>query len=94
MQFFRVSVLPFVLLALLVFLQYRLWFEAGGMGDVVRLKKRLAAEQQVNNSLKKNNQTLLVQVQQLQKNQDAIEARARQELGMVKKDETFYQTVK
>ena len=87
------KLLPFLLLILLLFLQYRLWFEAGGVLDMLRLKKQLSQETQENAELKKRNDVLKHQVLYLQKNQSAIESRARQELGMIKKDETFYQVV-
>lgn len=79
---------------MLVFLQYRLWFEKGGMVDMIHLKKQLSLETQQNDRLKKRNQDLLKQVEILQKNNTAIESRARGELGMIKKGETFYQVVK
>lgn len=91
---YRRYLLPLILLILLVFLQYRLWFESGGILDLFRLKKQLAAEQVQNEIIKKRNQHLLLQIENLQKNQDAVEMRARQDLGMIKKDETFYQVVK
>lgn len=84
---------PILLVILLLFLQYRLWFDSGGILDMLRLKKRLAQEVQKNEQLKQRNDSLMRQVIYLQKNQDAIESRARQELGMIKKGETFYQTV-
>lgn len=94
MEFRRFSILPIILLILFIFLQYRLWFQSGGIFDMLHLKKQLAVETLQNDALKKRNQALLTEVVQLQKNQDAMEMRARQELGMVKKGETFYQVVK
>ena len=94
MKFFLINLLPVVLLILLVFLQYRLWFQPGGVIEMIHLKKQLAAEQLQNEKLKKRNQQVLLQVQQLHKNQEAVEMRARQELGMIKQGETFYQVVK
>lgn len=88
----RLKVLLLVLL--LVFLQYHLWFESGGIIDMMRLKKELALQTQENDKLKKRNDTLLTQVQRMQKDKDAVESRARHELGMIKKGETFYQVVK
>lgn len=90
----RLRLLPILLTILLVFLQYCLWFESGGIIDMMRMKKKLAIETQQNEQLKKRNSALLEQVQHLQKNNDAIESRARSELGMIKKGETFYQVVK
>ncbi len=92
-QFRRIKVIPIILLILLVFLQYRLWFQSGGIFDMLHLKKQLVSETKKNDVLKQRNQKLLVEVEHLQKNQDAVEMRARQELGMIKKDETFYQVV-
>lgn len=86
--------LPTILLIMLIFLQYRLWFESAGIIDMLRLKKTLAVEVQQNEELKKRNQELLEQVKYLQNNNDAVEARARNELGMIKKGETFYQVIK
>ncbi len=82
-----------ILLLLLLFLQYRLWFESGGVIDMLHLKKSVAQQTQENDKIKKRNQLLAEQVQRLQKNPAAVEAHARQDLGMVKKGETFYQVV-
>ena len=82
-----------MLVGLLLFLQYRLWFESGGIVDMMRLKKQLAVQTQENNKLKKRNDMLAQQVERLQNSQDTVEARARSELGMVKKGEKFYQVV-
>lgn len=76
-----------------MFLQYRLWFESGGIIDMLRLKKQLSIQVQENDKLKKRNDMLAQQVERLQKSQDTVEARARSELGMVKKGEKFYQVV-
>lgn len=88
-----IKVLPILLVLLLVFLQYRLWFEPGGINDMVRLRKQLALHKEENDKLKKRNEGLLLQVQRMQKDKDAVESRARRELGMIKKGETFYQVV-
>ena len=89
----RLKVIPIVLLILLVILQYHLWCQPGGVIDLIIMRKQLALEAQENDKLKKRNQALLNQVQHLQNNSAAIESRARHELGMIKKDETFYQVV-
>jgi cell division protein FtsB len=90
----RLNMLAIFFFALLLFLQYRLWFEAGGIKDMYRLKRELALQEQKNDAMKKQNDELLFQVERLQKSQDATESRARNELGMIKKDEVFYQIVK
>lgn len=93
MQSLKIWLLPILLFSVLLFLQFRLWFEPEGVLDMLRLKKQLTIEQQQNDKLKKQNEKLIKQVEHLHKNTDAIEARARQELGMIKKGETFYQVV-
>jgi len=94
MEFRHFKVVSILLVLFLIFLQYRLWCEPGGLIDMMRLKKRVEVELQENDKLKKRNQNLVVQVKQLQNNQSAIEGRARQELGMIKSNETFYQVIK
>ena len=94
MKFLRFNPLFLILLGVLIVLQYQLWFESGSIRAWAQLKKQLATEQAQNEKLKKRNQQIALQVQQLQKNDDAVELRARQELGMIKTGETFYQVVK
>lgn len=85
--------LSIILFLIVVFLQYRMWFEPNGIGDMRNIKKQLELQIQENDRLKKRNDDLLAQVQHLQKNEEAIESKARNELGMIKKGETFYQVV-
>lgn len=93
MRQYSLKLFPLLLVVLLGLLQYHLWFESGGILDMLHLKKQLATEAKQNELLVKRNQALLQQVQHLQKNNDVIESRARRELGMIKKGETFYQVV-
>ncbi|PIZ04131.1 MAG: cell division protein FtsB [Gammaproteobacteria bacterium CG_4_10_14_0_8_um_filter_38_16] len=81
------------LLLLLVLLQYEFWFSDGGMKTVWQMKKNIAQQQKVNAKLDQQNQLLIAQVNDLQNGDAAIEARARNDLGMVKKGEVFYQVV-
>jgi len=94
MSYLRTGAIAVFMAAVFLFLQYRLWFEGGGIGDLVKLKKMIAVQMGENDKLKKRNDDLLFQIQRIQNSQDAAEARARSELGMVKKGETFYQVVK
>jgi cell division protein FtsB len=89
-----VVILAMVLVLLLLFLQYRLWFESGGIPDMWRLQEKLALQEKENEQLKADNDELLLHVQRLQNSQDAVESHARYELGMIKKDEKFYQVVR
>ncbi len=82
------------LLLVLALLQYRLWFSDGGMREVSELRAEIAAQRKENESLRERNRTLAAEVQDLKKGTVAIEERARTDLGMIGKGETFYQVVK
>jgi cell division protein FtsB len=81
------------LVLLLVGLQYRLWLGEGGMREVYRLRTEISAQRAENDKLKERNRTLIAEVQDLKKGTVAVEERARTDLGMVGKGETFYQVV-
>ncbi len=79
-----------ILLVLLALLQYRLWVGDGGVAEVWRLGKQVDAQRQENRMLRERNGLLEAEVIDLKEGLEAIEERARRELGMVKQDETFY----
>lgn len=81
------------LVVLLLLLQYEFWFSDGGMRTVWGLQKSIATQAHKNSQLDKRNQLLIAEVKDLQSGNAAVEARARNELGMVKKGEVFYQVV-
>lgn len=85
--------LAIALLALLVLLQYRLWFGETGVREVNRLHAEIGHQQTENETLRERNRTLSAEVQDLKKGTTAIEERARTDLGMVGQRETFYQVV-
>lgn len=89
----RISLLLLFLLIALSVLQYRLWYQSGGIYDFMALKKKLATQEQINLEQKKINESLLFQIKRLQNSLQAVESRARDELGMIKKDEVFFQIV-
>ena len=80
----------FALIALVTLLQYPLWFGNGGMLDVWELKREIAAQREENARLRERNQALAAEVVDLKQGLAAVEERARVELGMIKKGETFY----
>lgn len=82
------------LLVLLMFLQYQLWFSSDGLGKTARLKSSIAAQQASNEKFSKINNKLTQRISLIQHNQEALEDIARNQLGMIKKDETYYQFVK
>ncbi len=79
------------LLAVVLLLQYRLWVSDSGMREVWRLRREVAAQQDINAQLKERNRTLTAEVQDLKKGKSAVEERARTDLGMVGSNETFFQ---
>ena len=83
----------FILLGLLLLLQYRLWLGDGGIPEVLQLQDEVASVQQDVEQLKQRNQALDAEVQDLKTGLDAIEERARSELGMIKQGETYYQVI-
>ena len=84
---------PLGLLLLLAVLQYQLWFGVGSVPSAMRLKGQADAQAAENAGLIKRNAALHAEVADLKQGQAAIEERARTELGMVKKGESFYQIV-
>lgn len=85
--------LVIVLVMLLLALQYRLWFSDGSIQDVSRLRAEAAESQAQVEQLNKRNQALVAEVRDLKRGLDAIEERARADLGMISEGETFYQFV-
>ncbi len=81
------------LLVLLVMLQYRLWLGEGGIPEVLQLQDERAQVEQEVQQLQQRNQALDAEVQDLKTGLDAIEERARSELGMIKQGETYYQVI-
>ncbi|HEB93200.1 MAG TPA: cell division protein FtsB [Gammaproteobacteria bacterium] len=81
------------LVVLFVLLQYKLWFGEGSMMEVWKLDRAIAAQGAENAQLLERNQALTAEVADLKEGVDAIEERARRELGMIKKGETFFQVV-
>jgi len=82
-----------VLLLLLGYLQYRLWFGDGSLQEVWQLHREVEAQRDENLRLRERNDALDAEVLDLQQGLDAIEERAREDLGMIKEGETFYQIV-
>jgi cell division protein FtsB len=79
------------LLLLIAAIQYPLWLGKGGWLRVWQLDRQINAERENSARLAARNQALAAEVQDLKKGYDAIEERARAELGMIKQDEIFFQ---
>jgi len=80
-------------LILLILLQYRLWFGNGSLNEVHHLQDKISKIEQEKESLKERNFSLTAEVHDLKQGYEAIEERARSEMGMIKDGEIFYQIV-
>ncbi len=79
-----------ILLVVLVLLQVRLWIGAGSMGDIARLEGEIEEQTGANAGLEARNSVLMEEVGDLRNGLDSIEERARNELGLIRRGETFY----
>jgi cell division protein FtsB len=86
-------VITLILFVLLVLLQFKLWLGEGGFTEVARLEARVEDQRQQNVDLLQRNAELQAEVEDLRERLDAVEERARNELGMIKPAEQFYQVV-
>jgi len=84
------TILLFVLLALL---QYRLWFGKNSVPDYLALEEDVVRQQAANDKLKQRNKLLYADTDDLKLGHEAIEERARNELGMIKENETFFRII-
>lgn len=81
------------LVVLLVALQYRLWVGEGSLADLHGLKQEIALQEAEIARLKARNQKLQAEVEDLDSGLEAVEERARSELGMIKPGEIFIQVI-
>ena len=85
--------LVWLLVVLFVLLQYKLWVGDGSLAEVWDLYQQGDLQKQENQRLQERNQALEAEVQDLKQGLDSIEERAREELGMIRDSETFYQII-
>lgn len=90
----RQKVIINILFLLFLLLQYPLWLGNSSFIKTWQLKQEISQQQTQNLELGERNQALLAEVVDLKQGLSAIEERARVELGMIKKDETFYHIIK
>lgn len=83
-----------LLLAILGGLQYSLWLGKNGIHDYMRINNDIEQRQAENSELKLRNDQLHAEIRDLIEGLDAIEERARNELGMIKPNEQFYRVIK
>jgi cell division protein FtsB len=89
----RLKLVIGLLLAAFVALQYRLWVGEGSLAEVAGLRHQLAEQKLELEKLKARNELLRDEIAELKRGLEAVEARARGELGMIKEGETFYQII-
>ncbi len=82
-----------ILGVLLVSVAYRLFVSEDGLREVRRLEAEVAAQRDENAEFERRNASLAAEVEDLEQGTAAVEERARDDLGMVRDDETFYQVV-
>jgi cell division protein FtsB len=86
-----VRLLTLALVALLAVIQYPLWLGKGGWFRVWEVDQQIRAQHEINERLKGRNSALDAEVRDLKQGYEAIEERARNELGMIRQDEVFFQ---
>jgi cell division protein FtsB len=87
------SLIILLLVALLGGLQYRLWLGQGSLQEYHQLDLALDARRAELKALRQRNQDLRAEVDDLRQGKQAMEERARTDLGMIKQDETFFLVV-
>ena len=81
------------LLTVVLLLQYRVWLSGDGVRELTRLSEAVERQKSENEEAVERNQQLIAEVADLKAGMAAIEERARSELGMIGRQETFYQVV-
>ena len=87
------KILLAILILILFVLQYKLWFGDGSLSEVVQLSRELEIQKSKLRDLEERNKILEAQVLDLQNGLDAFEEKARNDLGMIKRGETFIQLI-
>ena len=87
------KIIALVLLFLLLWLQYKIWLQDGGIPEVVQLQQEVEQVKTEVQRLQDRNLSLDAEVKDLKKGLDAIEERARSEMGMIKEGEVYYQVI-
>jgi cell division protein FtsB len=88
-----VKVLTLTLAALIVLIQYPLWLGRGSWFRVWEVDQQIQAQRDANRRLQARNNALEAEVRDLKVGLDAVEERARSELGMIRQDEIFFQVL-
>ncbi len=84
------KIISVILVILVCLLQYRLWFGKNSVPDYLEMEKQVAEQRKQNANLAQRNNLLKADIEDLKMGIEAIEERARNELGLIKQGETFY----
>jgi cell division protein FtsB len=87
------KILLSIIIMLVILLQYRLWYGDGGIEEIKALQLQLDDLKEQVEEKKERNEALYAEVEDLRKGQEALEERARDELGMIREGETFFQVL-
>ena len=79
-----------LLLVILTMLQFRLWTGTGSWEQITSLRRDIVQQKKVNDELSQRNERLYGEVRSWKNDLDSIEERARNDMGLIKSDETFY----
>lgn len=82
-----------ILILILGMLQYRLWIAEGSLAEMKRLELQVQEQTAINRALEARNEILEREVLNLQNGNDGLEQRAREQLGLIREGEVFYQFV-
>jgi len=82
-----------ILILVLGMLQYRLWIAEGSLAEMKRLELQVQEQTAINRALEARNEILEREVLNLQNGNDGLEQRAREQLGLIREGEVFYQFV-
>ena len=81
------------LFLLLIFLQMQLWFGGHGVFQLWSLNRDIKYQQDNNDSLMQRNERLHAEVKELKEGREALEERARSQLGFIREGEKFYRVI-
>ncbi|MEE7627299.1 septum formation initiator family protein [Methylobacter sp. Wu8] len=84
------KILIAIIILLIIHFQYRIWIGDGSVAQIEAYQQRLDVLKKQAEEKRQRNEALYAEVLDLRKGQEAIEERARDELGMIKEDETFF----
>lgn len=82
-----------ILFLFLIFLQLQLWFSSYGVFQLWSMHNMIDQQVLENNHAEARNEQLHAEVQELKKGQEALEERARSQLGLIREGETFYRII-